>query len=188
MTEAIVSPTGESTTLTHEALNAIILFAARLVRNFSQAGGLVQAGNIATPGVSTDRDAGGPLAGLGPSRISFEGIDPTGLYVEMEATASAGIATINYTILYYTSENGVTWHFWTSSGVVDTNALISGNPPDTGVAPTPATGGTSFRAFGPFSGLTPPPGTKYIAVAIRNNTNVAGNDLTISGRVVLRPT
>lgn len=185
MSTVVVSPTGEVTALAHESLNPIVLFTTRTVRNFSQAGGLVQAGNIATPAVSTDRDAGGPLVGLAASRIMFEGMDPQGLYVEMEATASAAITTIAYTVLFYTSEDGVTWHFWTSSGVADTTALISGNPADTGFQ---AAAGTSFRAFGPFAGLTPPPGTKYIAVAIRNNTNVAGNDLTISGRVVLRPT
>jgi len=190
MSDTIVSPTGDNTALTHESLTPIVLFTTRTVRNFSQPApnNFVSAGNIAAPGAATDRDAGGPLAGLGPSRISIEGIDPQGIYFEIEATLSAGITTCACTVLYYTSEDGVTWHFWTSSTISDTNALVSGNPSDVGLPVPPATGGTDFRAFGPFAGLTPPPGTKYLAVAIRNNTNVAGNDLTISCRIVKRPT
>lgn len=178
MGDRVLSPTGSATTISQATERAITLFTARAVLS-----GVVQAGNIAAPGVATDRDAGGPLANLTPSRIPFEGINPAGFHVEAEITAPAAITTISCTVLYYTSEDGVTWHFFTSSGIIDTTALISGNPQDTGFH---AAAGTTFRAFGPLAGFTPPAGTKFIAVAIRGNT--AAVTFTVSLRVVLRPT
>ncbi len=181
---AIVSPTGRDVTLVHEALNDLVLFAGRVV-----AVGTVQAGNIAAPGAATPRDVPSPLAGLTTGRFSIEGMDPSGLYVEVEATADAGVTTVSFSFLLYLSEDGVTWHFVSATTFSDTTALISGNPSDVGLQ---AAGGTDFRAVGPLFGgpiigTGPPVSTKYAAIAIRNNS-IAASPITVSGRIVRRPT
>lgn len=191
MTTTIVSETGRDAALAHESLFPIELFSARAIRNFSVAAGAVQAGNIAAPGAFTDRDAPGPLAGLAPSRFSFEGIDPTGLYAEIEATAGVGITTVLYSLLIYLSEDGVTWHFSSALAVADTTALVSGNPADTGLQ---VAGGTTFRSFGPLFGSIIIPGSapaegKFAAIAIRNNSiGALNNAIVVSCRIVERPT
>lgn len=192
MTETIVSPTGEVAALMHEAMTPVELFTARAIRNFSVAAGAVQAGNVAAPGAFTDRDFPTPLAGLAASRVSVEGLDLTGLYVEVEATATGTVTTILYTLLTYTSEDGVTWHLASNSEVVaDTTALVSGNPSDQGFT---VGGGTDKRAFNPFGGKLlpsagPPYPGRFLAIAIRNNNiGALTPSITVSARIVERMT
>jgi len=166
MTDIIVSPTGGLTAIDRNFDDAlgVLLFSARAVTQGTVPPAGPQAGSVALPAVANLRDSPGVFDGLDVGAVAVDKDGFNEVQVRASVTADPASTTVSWSVLLYVSDNGLDWFLQTSFTFTDTNALIGGNPPDTGMAPTPALGGTTRRSSGFVNFVA-----RYVAVVVRKN-------------------